>query len=160
MVAFEEDAIYFKPISFSTDPSPEPSPGYSQLSFDSPTSTRPPSQDYRPYSRDNRPTSQDNLSLQICLDLLTRELSSAMADRPVRSGPDNAALQIWVMIEAYERLRDQVARMALRNGNGEVGKVTQIFDTWLCALYSIHESMAAGAVLNEGDYSGLEESLD
>ncbi|KAH7013311.1 hypothetical protein EDB80DRAFT_639236 [Ilyonectria destructans] len=135
MVAFEEDAIYFKPISFSTDPSPEPSP-------------------------DNRPTSQDNLSLQICLDLLTRELSSAMADRPVRSGPDNAALQIWVMIEAYERLRDQVARMALRNGNGEVGKVTQIFDTWLCALYSIHESMAAGAVLNEGDYSGLEESLD
>ncbi|KAH6981307.1 hypothetical protein BKA56DRAFT_673714 [Ilyonectria sp. MPI-CAGE-AT-0026] len=174
MVAFEEDAIYFKPISFSTDPSPEPSPGYSQLSFDSPTSTRPPSQDYRPYSRDNRPTSQDhrpysrdsrptsqdNLSLQICLDLLTRELSSAVADRPVRSGPDNAALQIWVMIEAYERLRDQVARMALRNGNGEVGKVTQIFDTWLCALYSIHESMAAGAVLNEGDYSGLEESLD
>ncbi|KAF7547891.1 hypothetical protein G7Z17_g7411 [Cylindrodendrum hubeiense] len=153
LVAFEEDAIYFKPVSFSTDPSPEPSPSYSQYSFDPSRSSRPP-------SHYNRPTSQDNLSLQICLDLLTRELSSAMADRPVRSGPNNAALQIWVMIEAYERLRDQVANTALRNGNGEVGKVTQIFDSWLCALYSIHDSMAAGAFPNEGDYSGLEESLD
>ncbi|KAH7161537.1 hypothetical protein EDB81DRAFT_347978 [Dactylonectria macrodidyma] len=161
LVGFEEDAIYFKPVSFSTDPSPEPSPGFSQYSFDSPTSSRPQSQGTRPPSQDNRPTSQDNLSLQICLDLLTRELSSAMAERPIRNGPDNAALQVWVMIEAYERLRDQVARMSLRNGNGEVGKVTQIFDTWLCALYSIHESMVAGGAPFEGDYSGLEsEDLD
>ncbi|KAK7426571.1 hypothetical protein QQZ08_006901 [Neonectria magnoliae] len=144
LVAFEEGAIYFKPISFSTDPSPEPSTRFSQQSFES--------------SASSRPVSLDNLSLQICLNLLTRELFAAVEDGPHRNSPDSAALQVWVMIEAYEKLRDQVASMTV--GNGELENVCTIFDTWLSALYAIHETMTLGALPSEGDYAGLEETLD
>ncbi|KPM34750.1 hypothetical protein AK830_g11819 [Neonectria ditissima] len=143
-VAFGEDAIYFKPISFSTDPSPDPSPRFSHQSFES--------------SASSRPVSLDNLSLQICLNLLTRELFAAVEDGPHRNSADSAALQVWVMIEAYEKLRDQVASMTV--GNGELENVCTIFDTWLSALYAIHETMTLGALPSEGDYAGMEETLD
>ncbi|KAH6887590.1 hypothetical protein B0T10DRAFT_73376 [Thelonectria olida] len=146
MVGFEEDAIYFKPISFSTEASPEPSPRVPQRAWNTPPSSRPSS------------SSTDNLSLQICLDLLTRELSSAMSERPFRSGPDTAALQVWVMIEAYERLRDQV--MTMSDGNPQFAKVGEIFDTWLNALYAIHGNMRGVAVPKESEYVGLQEDLD
>ncbi|KAI5459248.1 hypothetical protein BGZ63DRAFT_321968, partial [Mariannaea sp. PMI_226] len=144
-VAFEEDAIYFKPISFSVEASPEPSPRLPRQGINTP----PPS----------RPQSADNLSLQICLDLLTRELSSAMGeDRLHRGGSDHAALQIWVMIEAYERLRDQVTKMA--DINPQLANVGQIFDTWLSALYAMHGTMMENSVPNESEYDGLQEDLD
>lgn len=133
LVSFEEDAIYFKPVSFS----PEPSPRQSLF---------------------NRPSPQpspDNLSLQICLDLLTRELSSALAARPNRTGSEAAALQIWVMIEAYERLQDQISRLGIENK--ELKQVELMFNTWLCALYSIHDSMTGGGPHSESEYGDLEE---
>lgn len=135
LVSFEEDAIYFKPISFSPEPSPRPS-------FESLT----PSQ-----------SSEDNLSLQICFDLLTRELTSTIADRPQRGGPDTAALQILVMIEAYERLRDQVSKMGLEKR--QMKEVGLMFNSWLSALYSIHNSMTGGQA-SDSEYDGLEEDVD
>ncbi|CAM1506519.1 Fc.00g061600.m01.CDS01 [Cosmosporella sp. VM-42] len=141
LVAFEEDVIYFKPISFD----PEPSPSLHHQSFGQEPSS-------------SRFSSHDNLSLQICLDLLTRELSSAVADRPQRNGPSTAALQIWVMIEAYERLRDQVTRMGLHDQ--EMKRVELIFNSWLGALYSIHNTLTGAVPPSESEYDGLEEDLD
>lgn len=135
LVSFEEDAIYFKPISFSPEPSPRPS-------FESLT----PSQ-----------SSEDSLGLQVCFDLLTRELGSTIAARPQRAGPDTAALQILVMIEAYERLRNQVFKMDLKKQQKK--QVELMFNTWLSALYSIHNSMTGGQA-SESEYDGLEEDVD
>ncbi|KAK0743108.1 hypothetical protein B0T18DRAFT_292911, partial [Schizothecium vesticola] len=123
LVSFEEDRVYFKPVSFSPEPrSPQPQP--------QPT----PSEDVL----------NSNLSLQICLDLLTRDLSSALASRPSRSSPGTSALQVWCMIEAYERLRDQFAP-------GQAGgPVADMFDTWLRALYQIHDELTGEE--GESDY--------
>lgn len=96
-----------------------------------------------------------NLSLQICLDLLTRDLSSALTKnsrgdhdpcqrRPWRQESETSALQIWVMIEAYERLRD---RLAAGEGAGaemspESKKAMEAsLDMWLRSLYTIHDSL-------------------
>lgn len=161
-MGFEEDVIYFKPISFSTEATsspPTPPPRFPQHqhhhhhAWNTPPSSRPSSQ------------STDNISLQICLDLLTRELSSAVAE-PLsssssssgRRGPETAALQVYVMIEAYERLRDQVRRMA--GANPQFAVVGEMFDTWLRALYAIHENIVVGAVPDESEWAGLQEGLD
>jgi hypothetical protein len=140
LVSFEEETVYFKPISFSPEPRTPThlgSPG-----FGSPM------------------TSPYNLSLQICLELLTRELSTAVYGTRHKTGTETAALQIWLMIEAYERLRDQVAEMRL--SLGEASGVETMFDTWLMALYSIHDSLAAEVRRepDDGDYDGLQEALD
>lgn len=138
LVAFEEDAIYFKPVSFS----PEPSPRHSLLNEPLPQ--------YTP----------DNLSLQICLDLLTRELSSALVARPNRTGSEATTLQIWVMIEAYERLQDQLSRLGLENE--ELKQVEHMLNTWLRALYSLHNSMTGEGRRphSESEYGDLEEDVD
>ncbi|KAF4972270.1 hypothetical protein FZEAL_9630 [Fusarium zealandicum] len=143
VAAFEGDTIYFKPYSFSPPPSPDPSPDQ-QDAFGTPS---PSGQSY-----------QENVSLQIALDLLTSELSSAVAGRSQYSGQETASLQIWVMIEAYERLRDQVVRM--ESLNGEAGRVSIIFDCWLASLYSIHSSLASSSLPSPSIYAGLEEDLD
>ncbi|KAL1842928.1 hypothetical protein VTJ49DRAFT_3716 [Mycothermus thermophilus] len=159
---------------------------------------------------DNDDTS--NVSLQICLDLLTRELSAAMrrgdrqrqrqgqqrrvpghrrglgpADMSSSSTTTSAsslsfssaqsrpaspslsatssststgtsALQVWLMIEAYERVREEMARLrsntaaaAMGSGGGgrceqarRVADVEVMLDTWLRALYQIHEEMVVG----------------
>ncbi|RSL53267.1 hypothetical protein CEP53_007818 [Fusarium sp. AF-6] len=139
LAAFEGDTIYFKPYSFSPPPSPDQTGAY--------RSATPSGHSF-----------QENVSLQIALDLLTRELSSVVAGRPQHNGRDTAALQVWVMIEAYERLRDQVTRIESPNGRCE--KVGAMFDCWLAALYSIHSSLTGGTLPNPQEYAGLEEEVD
>jgi hypothetical protein len=143
LVAFDEETVYFKPVSFS----PEPLSPLRTYESALPSPQLP----------------QDNLSLQICLDLLTRELSSAVSDRPRRVGTEASALQIWVMIEAYERLRDSILDMRIRLGNDEMRGVEMMFDTWLRALYIIHDSLTGDARASESDYDTAElvdEPLD
>lgn len=133
LVSFEEETVYFKPVSFSPEPR-SPQPLFSDVPFPSPSA------------------SPDSLSLQICLDLLTRDLSSSLASRPSRSSPETSALQIWVMIEAYERLRDQLAGMRL--GISEMRPLETMFDMWLRALYTIHDSLTGHTSGTESDYEG------
>ncbi|CAK7213116.1 hypothetical protein SEUCBS140593_001738 [Sporothrix eucalyptigena] len=144
------------------------------------------------------PPQSDNLGLQICVDLLTRELSSAVLHRsspaaatvasqraatrrhlqqngiaglgglqsPTISTPpsptDNAgsALQILVMIEAYERLRDQLmadaqkgsktsSRKAANDASTE--EIEAMFGLWLKALYRIHDSLTGDDAQNGED---------
>ncbi|KAK3384461.1 hypothetical protein B0T24DRAFT_86778 [Lasiosphaeria ovina] len=129
LVSFEEETVYFKPVSFS----PEPTSPYLEHPLRSPSPT------------------PDNLSLQICLDLLTRDLSSALAKRPVRTSPETSALQVWVMIEAYEKLRDELSQASL--GNEELRPLQTVFDMWLRALYSVHDRLAGdGRSSDESDY--------
>ncbi|KAM7199449.1 hypothetical protein V8F33_004476 [Rhypophila sp. PSN 637] len=158
LVGFEEETVYFKPVSFS--PEPMVSPDFESQRFQSPLPEQIPG----------------NLSLQICLDLLTRDLSSGLkgAGLSVGRGESNdtsntSALQVWVMIEAYERLRDQLFAEAssgrLREvGLEELGSMGLMMDMWLRALYSIHDGLVGGhgdGDLGTSDYEYLAmEELD
>ena len=141
LVSFEEETVYFKPVSFSPEPTSPPC----HFEFE----------DHRLRFPSPSPPAPDNLSLQICLDLLTRDLSSALASRPGRSSPETSALQVWVMIEAYERLRDQLA-------DRRVHGLEAMLDTWLRALYSVHDSLAGRSESgSESEYDGMAmEELD
>lgn len=148
------------------------------------------------------PSQPNNLSLQICVDLLTRELSSAVLHRsspaaataasqraasrhqlqqrgiagsahdqhslvsPVSaSSPllptDSAgsALQILVMIEAYERLRDQLvadahykkSRRTTNSDDASGEEIESMFGLWLKSLYRIHDSLTSASEEDERD---------
>ncbi|KAK1448881.1 hypothetical protein CMEL01_08196 [Colletotrichum melonis] len=137
LVAFDEEAIYFKPLSFSPEPPSTPPP--------------PP----RNRARLNRNSSSQggsnqNLSLQIAMDLLTRELSTSMLDNSHKTGTDVSSLQVWVMIEAYERLRDQV--LEARRQTDDAQNLETVFDTWLKALYNLHDQMTSDAASRGSNY--------
>ncbi|GAW13846.1 hypothetical protein ANO14919_032360 [Xylariales sp. No.14919] len=89
--------------------------------------------------------------LQTCLELLTKELSSAISKSPSPSSADTTALQIWVMIEAYESLRDRVLRA--HEEDIQNGPLKATFDVWLNALHSVHDRMIGGdGERSESDY--------
>ncbi len=70
---------------------------------------------------------------------------------PIQSSTDTTALQIWIMIEAYENLRDQV--LTKHEGDVRYGPLKAIFDTWLKALHSVHDGMIGGdEQRSESDY--------
>ena len=53
------------------------------------------------------------------------------------------------MIEAYERLRDQMAELS--HSNEEARSMEMMFDMWLRALYAIHDSMTGNqGVVRDG----------
>ena len=94
----------------------------------------------QPHTYSPAPPQQDGSNLKTCLDLLTSELSSALGDRANRDGRGPAALQVWVTIQAYERLQDNVATMSL--SERERHTLGTMFNSWLAALYSVHESLS------------------
>lgn len=93
------------------------------------------------------PKTTGNPSLQIAVDLLTRELSSAARGIPLKPSSETSALQIWVMIEAYEKLRDQV--LEKRMPRDQERSMLAMFDTWLESLQKIHDEMTG----NDGTVS-------
>ncbi|KAL2162039.1 hypothetical protein VTH06DRAFT_7824 [Thermothelomyces fergusii] len=155
LVSFQGDTVYFKPVSFSpisspvpvrtpdsnSDPEPEVEVEIElEPEAEWPPATHAPSR--------QKGAAEDNVSLQICLDLLTRELSSAMPAAGRCPDAGTSALQVWVMIEAYEGLRDQMAELSPREGQARA--MERMFDMWLRALYSIHDSMAEKAKAQAG----------
>ncbi|RYP81817.1 hypothetical protein DL770_005772 [Monosporascus sp. CRB-9-2] len=83
-----------------------------------------------------------NPSLEISLDLLARELAAA-------ASPETSALQIWVMIEAYEKLRDRLLERRTRYDQATLA----MFDMWLQALHKIHDQMTGSdGQVSESDY--------
>lgn len=141
LVGFEEDAIYFKP-AFTPEGAltPIPEDEYYGTPLGSPQTESP---------------GGDSLSLQICVDLLARELKAAMVQRrdDISSGSDDdndddaggerarESLQIWVMIEAYERLKEKMVRGDISISPTEARTVVTMFDTWLKALYCVHDGV-------------------
>jgi hypothetical protein len=87
---------------------------------------------------------------QIGFDMLARELSTTLGDDLSRVDRDTSGLQIWVMIEAYERLRDKVSTM--ENKDLKLENARAAFDTWLDALRVIQRSIADEAAESESDY--------
>ncbi|KAF4122116.1 hypothetical protein GMORB2_7709 [Geosmithia morbida] len=141
-VAFEEDAIYFKPISFSTTLEPSPSPERQSFEDDRPLPPTPTSTTHHQHRQQQRSRAQSQSdpgsALQTCIAMLVRELTSAM---PSPSPSPSPALQIGAMIEAYERLRDQTETTASSGlSDVEQRNVRSMFDCWLAALHTMHRS--------------------
>lgn len=112
LVAFEEDAIYFKPVSFSCDASP---PASRRQSLD------------KPLPRTPQP---ETTSLSASISMLAKALTAGMP---------SDALQIGVMIEAYERLRDQTDTKDM--GEEERRNMRSMFDSWLAALHTMQRGL-------------------
>ncbi|KAK2004948.1 hypothetical protein LX36DRAFT_705847 [Colletotrichum falcatum] len=153
LVAFDEEAIYFKPMSFSTELPTTKSPSSSSSS---PPPPPPPPRNRARLQRNysSQPASNHNLSLQIAMDLLTRELSATMLDLSKQTGTDISSLQVWVMIEAYERLRDRV--LETERQSEDVKNMEAMFDTWLRALYSMHDKITSDAASLGSHYNEAE----
>ncbi|KAL1873110.1 hypothetical protein VTK73DRAFT_1115 [Phialemonium thermophilum] len=138
LVGFEDETVYFKPVSLFPEPlSPLNSLDSSEHVGDDDSSScaAAPLGSQMP-----RPAS---LSLQICVDLLMRDLGSALTANRLRkaSTASSSALQVWVMIEAYEHLRDRILDM--RNDSDEIRSLELMFDLWLRVLCAIHDSLAS-----------------
>lgn len=145
LVAFEEDAVSFMPGSVS----PElPSPWGSEHGHGHGHGHE---QKRKPIPPARRASPAGSPSLQICLDLLGRELSSAANGSSLRPSAETSALQVWVMIEAYERLRDQVLGMHL--DHEQEGSLDVMLNTWIKALYAVHDKMTGGdGHVSESEY--------
>ncbi|KAK6855347.1 hypothetical protein PG995_008879 [Apiospora arundinis] len=134
----DEDTMYFKPDS----PAPV-APLRTSLERQQRQVQRSHSQN----ARSLHPSTTGNPSLQIAVDLLTRELSSAARGIPLKPSSETSALQVWVMIEAYEKLRDQV--LERRMPREQERSMLAMFDGWLEALQKIHDEMTG----NDGTVS-------
>ena len=87
------------------------------------------------------------LSFQIGFEFLTAQLSSAFANQSSQDSNNTSGLQVWVMIEAYERLRDQIIASGTENQEAK-----SAIDSWLEALRAIHRSIVDEAAGSESDY--------
>lgn len=99
----------------------------------------------------DEPPALASLRFQIGLELLTKELSTAFADQSSRRASDagsSAGLQIWVMIEAYERLRDQLDAKPTEENK----QARDAIDSWIRALYAIHNNIASEGAADESEY--------
>ncbi|KAK7218113.1 hypothetical protein V2G26_006116 [Clonostachys chloroleuca] len=110
---FKEDAIYFKPVSFG------------------PTPPATPPQDYKPSGAFGSPA--------IGLGMLAQDMVCSLADASPRTGNKFDKMQVDIMIETYERLRDNMATMGV--SQEEMGNAKAGFDCWLSALNSIRCAM-------------------
>lgn len=139
LVAFEEDTIFFKPVSFWPEPLSPIREGGGGGEDDNHAHW-----DGRHVGLGRWPEQPlpqpGSLSLQIATNLLSRELSCAVSNEALRAPTDVRQLQTWVMIEAYEALRDQVLQMELPAD--EAAALRETFSMWLKALYRVHDGFA------------------
>jgi hypothetical protein len=134
LVAFEEETVYFKPVSFSPEP-PSPKSHNNESNPPSPLPT------------------PGNIGFKICVDLLAGDLTSAVTKKN-RTEAETSALQVWTMIEGYERLRERIVDSGLQYD--EVLSLEQTFDTWLKALYTTYDRLT-GADYSGSDYDDFEQ---
>lgn len=87
--------------------------------------------------------------------MLVKELSTAMP--PQTPANNTQGLQISIMIDAYERLRDQLDTSNM--GEAEARSMRLMFDGWLAALHTMHRTMARSS-LNERQTEELAEPVD
>ncbi|KAJ6438964.1 restless-like transposase [Purpureocillium lavendulum] len=116
-----------------------------------PSPMTPPMEATRPEDEQSIGPNPAALRFQVGVDLLTRELSSAIASNNATqsspSGGTSSGLQVWLMIEAYERLRDQLAASGTQNED-----VKLAIDAWLEALHTIHQNLVDEADRSDSEY--------
>lgn len=127
LVGFEEDGVYPRPARYTLE-------SYTSLKHHEPNVLR----RAAPTPPPTPPVK--NPSLEISLDLLTRELTSAARGTDLRLNTGTSALQIWVMIEAYEKLRDQLLELQTEGDD----TVSAMLDMWLKALHGTYDQMIEG----------------
>ncbi|KAG6042694.1 hypothetical protein E4U17_001269 [Claviceps sp. LM77 group G4] len=143
LVSFHDEAAYLTPLLF---PSPPSSPRLEKARLNNNSNDGRIADEDADTAKSSGP---DGARFEIAFDLLTRELSAAFADSSARSASDTSGLQVWVMIAAYERLRDQIS--AMESPDPKLQGAKAMFDTWLDALRSVQK-----AVAGEGAESGSE----
>lgn len=99
-------------------------------------------------SDEEEETAPSSLRFQIGLQLLTKELSAALASHCQTGDRSAAGLQVWVMIEAYEKLRTQLSATSAQENQEAMFAI----DSWLKALYSIHSEIAFDGATGDSDY--------
>lgn len=133
LIGFEEDVIYFKPVSFGPSPPASPRPEARQQRKKSADRGRTP-----PPPR----TQKEARQLDIGLDLLHGELSSSLARGGChrRQSEDRLSdLQLTIMIDAYESLRERTRTMELADGDRE--NMARMFESWVSTLHNIRGSL-------------------
>lgn len=155
LVSFEEDVIYFKPISLG--PSPPSSPSLEPKSLKS-FMTEPVSEldlelmrERSPHRRRGSPegrgtpprsSKKGSRQLDMSLDLLHGELSSSLARGgcPRHHEEDRLSdLQLTIMIDAYENLRERTRKMDLPDTDRE--NMGRMFESWVSTLHNIRGSL-------------------
>ncbi|KAF4628444.1 hypothetical protein G7Y89_g9710 [Cudoniella acicularis] len=106
------------------------------------------------------PGIEHDIGLQICMNLLTNELASALFRQHPTEKEDRASgLQILLMIEAYEAMQQQIRRELYNShvtGHGmdsHVRYVDGILDHWLDALYAVYDR----SQLKKNHYAPIKE---
>ncbi|OAA40170.1 mating-type switching protein swi10 [Beauveria brongniartii RCEF 3172] len=116
-----------------------------------PSSSSPPASETS--DEGSEPPALASLRFQIGIELLTKELSTAFAanhqSSSSRRQKDVGGLQIWVMIEAYERLREQLDAKPAEEENKQA---RDAIDAWIRALYAIHGNIASDGAADESEY--------
>ncbi|KAG6064969.1 hypothetical protein E4U32_007911 [Claviceps aff. humidiphila group G2b] len=143
LVSFHDEAAYLTPWLF---PSPPTSPRAEKARLNNNSNDGRMTDEDADTAKSSGP---DGARFEIAFDLLTRELSAAFADSSARSTSDTSGLQVWVMIAAYERLRDQIS--AMESPDPKLQGAKAMFDTWLDALRAVQKAIAG-----EGAESGSE----
>jgi hypothetical protein len=93
----------------------------------------------------SNPTKLDNdISMQLCMDLLTNDLATALyRQHPAEPGNRASGLQILLMIEAYEALQGKIRQEEQSHVTDDAAKhmraADDALDHWLQALRSIYE---------------------
>lgn len=132
LVGFEEDAIYFKPVSLLTDPA-SPAPRDHHVAAAQVTAST------SPRGQSVASLLPENPTVQIISDLLTKELTTAFSSNATRPSGETSTLQIWLMMEAYEKLMEKVEGMGLAAEHKK--SVQSMFGMWLQTLHTIHNNL-------------------
>ncbi|KAE9366952.1 hypothetical protein N431DRAFT_350646 [Stipitochalara longipes BDJ] len=87
----------------------------------------------------------DDIGLNICVDLLTNELATALFRQHPTEGQDRASgLQILLMIEAYKTIQKNVRQQLCdpqitQEMRDHVNSVDKLLRSWLKVLYSVYD---------------------
>ncbi|KAG5914499.1 hypothetical protein E4U42_000449 [Claviceps africana] len=147
LVSFHDETAYLTPLLFPSLPSADQDEAEEQQGH----------ADKDRSKDDGRrgDAAADAASFPIAFQLLTRELSAAFADHAARTTEDTSGLQVWLMIAAYERLRDQIS--ATESPDPQLRGAKAMFDTWLDALRAVQTSMAGERADSESEYGDGDE---
>jgi hypothetical protein len=94
---------------------------------------------------DSVATLDDDIGLEICVDLLTTELATALFRQHPAEREDRASgLQILLMIEAYETVQQHVRQQlcdprVTEEMSNHVKSCDKILGYWLKVLYSVYD---------------------
>lgn len=86
----------------------------------------------------------NDMALKKCMELLSSELSSVLAEQHQQQQPtDNtrqsSGLQILLMIESYEKVQQHLRQSIQDHEKGEIKDVERILEYWLKVLYSVYD---------------------